>query len=66
MARVNEKTQFYLPPMRIHNFHKWNKPCLASLPSRKASTQGRSDGGISVYMPQNQSLKIILCTNCRR
>jgi len=29
--------------------------------------QGRSDGGISVYIPsQNQSVKIILCTNCSR
>jgi len=27
----------------------------------------RSHGGISVYIPsQNQSLKIILCTNCSR
>ena len=29
--------------------------------------QGRSDGGYIRYIPsQNQSLKIILCTNCSR
>jgi len=33
-----------------------------------SGVQGRNDGGgISVYIPsQNQSLKIILCTNCSR
>ena len=32
-----------------------------------SQVQGRSDGGVSVYIPsQNQSLKIILCTNCSR
>ena len=33
----------------------------------RGDTQGRSDGGIAVYIPsQNQSLKITLCTNCSR
>jgi len=33
MARVNEGSQFYLPPMFIH---KWNEPYLPLTPSRRA------------------------------
>jgi len=61
--RVSERPKVRLKPT-------FNSYCSRSFDKGKDYIaylgQGRSDGGILVYIPPYQSLEIILCTNCSR